>query len=257
MHLIYLDESGNTGNNLNDPQQPIFLLSAMVLPEDQWQSLEASLQAILDHRLPDWRSTPGFDIHGTELRSGKGPFAGMSVDDRIAFRDAWMQAGAEHEIRLMFRSVKKQRYAKWQIDNLGHSVFVNPHVAAFALLSRCIDNYLQQQTGDPLAILISDENREVVDDIEKAIRSLRALEGTVKLTRIIEKGFFIDSHKSLPLQLCDLYTLSLRKRSEREFGLPAKSFDDSGIVHVEKLLHTDQTQTMDVIDWLIQQHGRA
>ncbi len=227
MHLIYLDESGNTGNNLNDPEQPIFLLSAMVLVEDKWQSLEAALERILDERLPHWRTTPNFEVHGTELRSGKGPFAGMSVDDRIAFRDAWMQTGIDHDVCLMHRAVEKRKYAKWLNDTFGSSVFLNPHVAAFALLSRCIDNYLQQQSEDALAILISDENKEVVDDIEKAIRELRVFEGALKLSRIIEKGFFIDSRLSLPLQLCDLYTLSLRKRTEREHGYPAKSIDDT------------------------------
>ena len=29
MHLIYLDESGNTGNNLHETQQPVFVLTAL------------------------------------------------------------------------------------------------------------------------------------------------------------------------------------------------------------------------------------
>jgi len=33
MNLVYIDESGNTGLNLKDPQQPVFLLAAMILPE--------------------------------------------------------------------------------------------------------------------------------------------------------------------------------------------------------------------------------
>ena len=28
MHLVYFDESGNSGNNLNDADQPIFVLGA-------------------------------------------------------------------------------------------------------------------------------------------------------------------------------------------------------------------------------------
>lgn len=48
MHLVYIDESGNSGSNLNDPQQPIFVLCAMIVSEDRWQSLEASLQKVLD-----------------------------------------------------------------------------------------------------------------------------------------------------------------------------------------------------------------
>jgi hypothetical protein len=40
MHLIYFDESGNTGNNLNDRQQPIFVLCALAVPEDRWLQVE-------------------------------------------------------------------------------------------------------------------------------------------------------------------------------------------------------------------------
>lgn len=39
MHLIYIDESGNTGKNLADPQQPVFVLGALVIPEGSWQWL--------------------------------------------------------------------------------------------------------------------------------------------------------------------------------------------------------------------------
>ena len=45
-------------------------------------------------------------------------------------------------------------------------------------------------------IFISDENKEIVRDVEKSIKVLRGIEGTLKLGQIIEKGFFIDSSKS-------------------------------------------------------------
>jgi Protein of unknown function (DUF3800) len=34
MYLIYLDESGNTGNNLQETQQPVFVLAALLVPEE-------------------------------------------------------------------------------------------------------------------------------------------------------------------------------------------------------------------------------
>jgi len=43
LHLVYLDESGNTGTNLNDTEQPIFLLAALIVPEAVWQPLERDL----------------------------------------------------------------------------------------------------------------------------------------------------------------------------------------------------------------------
>lgn len=33
MHLVYLDESGNTGKDRKDSQQPVFVLAAMIVPE--------------------------------------------------------------------------------------------------------------------------------------------------------------------------------------------------------------------------------
>ena len=71
MHLIYIDESGNTGRNLADLQQPVFVLGALVVPEGLWQTIEIALeQAIKDHG-PE--SLDGDEeIHGVDLRQGTG-----------------------------------------------------------------------------------------------------------------------------------------------------------------------------------------
>lgn len=254
MHLVYLDESGNSGMNLSDPDQPIFVLCAMIVDEQRWQGLEKGLIEVLDHRLPHWKSMDRFEVHGVDLRKGGGPFSGIAVADRIAFRDAWMKVGADHGVRLMFRSVNKRRFADWLTKTFGQGVLINPHIAAFALLARGLDNYLKSISGSPLGMFISDENREVVADIEKSISLLRGTAGTMRLSQIVEKGFFVDSSKSLPLQLCDLFTLSLRKMTERSHGMVAKSIDDSGIALAQTLLFRDHQHDSDVIKWLTDQH---
>ena len=70
------------------------------------------------------------------------------------------------------------------------------------------------------------------------------------LDRIIEKGFFIDSSKSLLLQLVDLCTLQARKNEERKLGLPPKSIDDKGIALIQPLIHRGKEALPDVIQWL-------
>ena len=106
-------------------------------------------------------------------------------------------------------------------------------------------------------MLISDDNKEVVADIEKSIRVLRDTIGTLRLSRIIEKGFFVDSSKSLPLQLCDLFTLSYRKHIERAHcQMPAKTFDNTGIEISLRLTHADSKHDSSVIEWLTEQHQR-
>jgi hypothetical protein len=252
MYLVYLDESGNSGNNLADPQQPVFLLCAMIVNETEWLNLEHHLAEVVDKHFP-WPRHADFEIHGTDLRNRHGPFEAMNVADRIAFRDAWMDVAANHGVKLIYRAIEKRRYQKWQHATFGSGVFVNPHVAAFALLSRVVDDYLRSLPGPPVGMFVSDENKEITSDVEKSIRVLRGTTGTLRLERIIEKGFFINSSQSMPLQLCDLFALSLRKLEESKVGLPAKSIDATGIERAQLLVHRGNERFADVIAWLTEQ----
>jgi hypothetical protein len=255
MYLVYLDESGNSGLNLHDPQQPLFALCAMVVDEGNWKALESDLKSCLDTHFGNWKSVHGFEVHAADLRRGTGFFKDVSVDDRIAFRDEWMKVGKKHEVRLSFYTVAKKEYAQWLAKTFGGGIVINPHIVAFALLARCVDNYLQSLNDKPLGMFISDENKQVMADVEKSIRVLQGELGALQLKQIVEKGFFIDSSKSLPLQLCDLFALSLRKKRERESGLtPAKSIDDSGIKLAESLVYENNEHDGDVLDWLKKQY---
>jgi len=48
MHLVYFDESGQTGSNLADAAQPVFVLAALVVPETTWLPIERELEAIVE-----------------------------------------------------------------------------------------------------------------------------------------------------------------------------------------------------------------
>ena len=135
---------------------------------------------------------------------------------------------------------------------------INPHVAAFPLVARVVDDYLKSFPGSPLGIFISDENREVVGDVEKAIRILRGAEGVLKLGQIVEKGFFIESQKSLVLQLCDLCVYTARRKEEKKIGVAIKAIDEGGIPLIEPLIHVSDERFRDVNAWLMaeQKKGR-
>ena len=251
MHLVYLDESGNTGNNLVDSQQPIFVLGALIVPEAKWQALENDLEKALDAVFPPPRDE-SFELHAGDLRQGTGPFKGVPVATRIGIRDAWLQIAAKHGLHFIYRAITKNRYERWMKATFGMHISVNPHLAAFPLVAQVVNAYLRGLSPDALGIFISDDNREVVSDIERFLKLLRATPGTLRLDRIIEKGFFIDSRKSLLLQLADLCTLHARKAEERKLGLPAKSIDDAGIALLQGLLHRGEEAFPDVIQWLQQ-----
>ena len=251
MHLIYLDESGNTGNNLGDLQQPVFVLGGLIVPENKWQPVESELESALERHVPSPRPQD-FEMHAGDLRQGTGCFKGIAVRTRVALRDDWLRIAASHELRFIYRAIAKNRYERWMKAAFGTNISVNPHLAAFPLVAQVANSFLKAQSPEALGIFISDDNREVVSDIERFLKLLRATPGTLRLDRIIEKGFFIDSRKSLLLQLADLCTLLARKEEERKIGLPPKKIDDTGIELLQSLLHRGEEAFPDVIQWLQQ-----
>ena len=258
MHLIYFDESGNTGLNLSDNSQPVFLLCALAVPADQWQQIESELVEARRQIYPD-PVPDNFEVHGAEiLNPGKGSFyRGKPLEGRLDLYKAWIEVAKAHSLRLFTRAIAKKRYASWLAENFGTGVVINPHIAAFALLSQVVNQYLGNLEPPSLGILISDENHEVVRDIEKSIRGLRFDTGVLRLANIIEKGFFIQSHHSHLLQLCDLCTYSIRKYEEaklgRQLSYPAEVI--SGLA--EPLLHRGPEGMPDVLGWLQQQYKKG
>ncbi len=254
MHLVYVDETGNTGTNLTDTQQPIFVLGALIVPEECWQLVEADLKAAIATHFPTIAADE-IEVHAADLRSGHGVFKGAPVGDRIALRNDWLHIAQHHKLRLVYRAIEKRRFQKWLHATFGTGVLINPHVVAFPLVARVVDEYLANASESALGMFISDENKEIVRDVEKSIRVLRGVAGALRLTRIVEKGFFIDSAKSRVLQLCDMCALSARKMEERKIGLTAKPIDDNGIEMISPLIHRGNESLTDVLSWLTQQQS--
>lgn len=251
MHLIYLDESGNSGTNLSDPQQPIFILGALPIPEEKWKALVEKTE-ILKASFSKKLGRP-FEIHAHEISSGRGDFRSIGLKDRLEFIHSALDLIIEFEIPFLYRAINKKPYAKWLIEHHGAGTHINPHLAAFPFLAKSLNTYLEQIDDTALGTLICDDNREVHLDIEASLSLLQKEIGDMGLNRLIEKGFFIDSRKSLPLQLADLCVYYARKEHERTLGMKPRSIDDEAIKRIEILSAQRFSNDEQVFAWLKKQ----
>jgi hypothetical protein len=249
MHLVYFDESGNTGNNLDHAQQPIFILAALVVPATSWIAIEADLQRAIDLSFPSPRPSD-FEIHANELVNARGFFRQFPIAIRLKCYEDCLGVAKKHGLKVIHRAIAKKRYADWLQRSFGAGVQINPHIAAYALVAQVVNSYLRDLPGSPCGVFISDENKEVVRDLEKSHQVLRGTSGPLRLGQVIEKGFFIDSKKSPLLQLTDLCAYSLRLREEKQSGLPVKPLNETVIPWVEPLIHRGKESLNDVIAWL-------
>jgi len=249
MYLIYVDETGNTGTNLNDPEQPIFLLGALVISEEKWRPLEEELEACLEKYFPNRPNN--FEVHASALRRGDGYFGMFPVAHRIEFRDAWMDAAKRHGCRFIYRAIAKRRYQRWLEGEYGPGTIINPHLVAFTLITQVVNRYLKEHYQNALGLFVSDEHQQMSADVERFQKILRADPSSLGLTQIIEKGFFIDSRKSLMIQLCDLFTYSARKKEDAKgHGTKIREIDVSGVKKTDLITHRGSESLTDVIQWL-------
>ena len=84
MHFFYLDESGDSGGNLSDPQQPIFVMGGISVRDSGWNETHRRLNDILAKYF-NGVIPIGFELHAHELLSprGEGPFVNHAIERRL------------------------------------------------------------------------------------------------------------------------------------------------------------------------------
>lgn len=252
MNLIYFDESGNTGLNLKDTQQPVFVLAAMVVPESKWYLLENSFFDVVRRYFGEPLPEP-FEIHATKLKSGRGIFQHLSLQQQLSFRNEMLKLLVDNGIVIIYRRIIKSKFETFCEKYYGRGIKVSPYIMALPFVCVEVDHYLQQKGKDELDLLIFDEQKENWDDAERSLKTLRLDESSLlKTGRIIEKGFAADSSKSFGLQLVDLAVYYIRKYEEDKLGIKKVSeFDKQTFDNINRLVLTRHgSKTEDILEWV-------
>lgn len=251
MNLVYIDESGNTGLNLKDSQQPVFLLAAMILPESKWFLLEKLFFNTVRKYFGDPLPSP-FEIQAKDLKNRRGVFENLTFAQQLSFRDEILQLLLDNKIAVIYRRIIKSKFAAFCEQRYGPGIKVNPYIMALPFVCMEVDHYLQQTGDDRLGMFIFDEQKEALDDAERSLRTLRLdSKSILKTTNIIEKGFFIDSSKSFALQLVDIAAYYIRKYEENELGLRVSDIDKQTFGKIKELASTGiGSNVVDILEWV-------
>jgi hypothetical protein len=234
MYLVYVDESGNTGGNLLDPQQPVHFLAAVFVPEEVWQTGYRHWRAVVRpvaERSCDAAglALPG-ELHAVELYHGSGAFRGVPREERQRIITAALRMLPEYRLDVAYSACSKARLQRegmrlqlWPERALasgagGEMSEQQPGAFAwFYLLSAC-QFHLQQMAPQGRALLIADSS-VLAPFVRRAIRGhglAFAPEGRglpfggepplmieETFTNLLDTVHFVDSHESPYIQLAD------------------------------------------------------
>lgn len=221
MHFFYLDESGDSGANLNDDQQPIFVLGGLSIADKKWNNTKEQLDTIVSDYF-NGNIPANFEVHSHELLSpnGEGFFAGHPIDFRLALVRSLLGLIAELGHQVHFFAVEK--YCLEQSQCLYQAVFdtKHPYLLSFDYLITYMNWHVKSNLGQSArGMIVLDEKEEHHDSVEVIIQNRRfEVPNSQKVKWIVEFSYPIDSRKNPMIQLSDLVVLCIRRFLEIEKG---------------------------------------
>ncbi len=221
MHFFYLDESGDTGNNLQDAQQPIFVLAGLSVSDKKWNNTKERLDQIISRYFTDNVPTR-FELHSCELLSpnGEGPFEGHPLDDRLQLvRDL---LGLINELGHLVHFISIEKRSLVQANCQYGTVYDSnhPYLLSFDYLITYINWYVKEHLGQSArGMIVMDEKEEHHESVEAIIHNRRfEVPNNQKVKWIVEFSYPVDSRKNPMIQLSDLVALCIRRFLEIEKG---------------------------------------
>ncbi len=228
MWLAYVDESGNTGRRLDDPDQPIHWLVAVMIPEDHVLSLAADLDAVVSRACPNH---PTAELHGAQLFGGEEHWRGVSPDQRVEAYEEALALLATHEASIAHSSINKA--GLWS----SSSQATTPHLLALQFLVERLDGFVGRQ-ADPLrsrALLVADETAEHETYSIGLVAGLQTHGvGVVagrRVENIVDTVHFVRSKDNRGVQLADLVAYALN-RTRRRRGQTHLSPGDQALIRM-------------------------
>lgn len=214
MWLGYLDETGNTGDRLDDPDNPTLVLAAVLVHEEQVQPLARAMEGLVTTILD---VQPGqVELHGCAIFQRTGRWKRVSVDKRVEVYSKAIDLLAAHECVVAHSSIDKPEL-KRQYATPG-----NPYLLALQFLCEKLDKWARIQQGDRSRILlVADETKEqetgalsLVADMQRWGSPIGS--GISQLKHVIDTMHFVSSRTNPGVQLADLVAYVL----QRQWALP-------------------------------------
>lgn len=221
MHFFYLDESGDTGDDLLNPEQPIMVLGGVSVKDTGWNTTHTRLRqlfaAYFDGDVPEQ-----FELHASQLLcpEGEGPFLGHPLEDRLALARQVLDLVAERGHSIHAFGIDKATLMGAECPAPLAYDDNSPWLLAYDYLITYINWYVKERLGqNSRGMLIHDVKTELHHQIERIAHN-RRFEGPQahRVKWVVEFSYPVDSTKNPMIQISDLVTFCIRRFLESENG---------------------------------------
>lgn len=221
MHFFYLDETGDTGRNLLDPGQPIFVIGGISLRDEGWVRTQEEYSKIITNFFAG-QVPRNFELHAHKMlgAQGEGHLQGRSLEERCALAEDLLSLIGDRKHGVHFIALDKKKMAAKPCElDLGYDATA-PYLLGFDYMITHINWFVKERLGrSARGMIIFDQKKQFQKPIEGLIHHRRF--GGAKTHRvkwISEFGYSVDSRKNPMVQLSDLVIYMVRRFLEIEHG---------------------------------------
>lgn len=237
MRLYYVDESGNTGLNLDSPEQPVHWVVALEFTPPAVKAIQAEMLGLASRVFGVRARNPEFEFHGGDIFQGRGDCSRLPVAERVALYAELLSLVGKHGCSLFVQGIDKAGLRARSVAS-GEPP-LHPHRLAFMYLLERIDEWLEraQPEGsvEPLyGLVVADEQKEMDREIVQRFADWRD-SGTRfghrarELRYLLDTIHYVPSQDSWLIQLvdCVAYVRSRFGRVLREKGADEELYSAS------------------------------
>lgn len=202
MYIAFVDESGNTGHKLRDPDQPYHYIGGICVEYEKCLALQNDIEKIAITSLGTSTLPDNFEFKGHWLFSGNEYFDGMSPTQRIEITNALLALLDMHGISTIVSAINKPALADKYLSPF------HPHDLANLFFLEMFQEFLDEKNKYGLVVADEEQSRyeKIISDFKKYKKQGTGFSAykSVEITRIIDNIHFVKSHNSWPLQLADV-----------------------------------------------------
>jgi hypothetical protein len=235
MRLYYVDESGNTGLNLDSADQPVHWVVALEFTPEAAKAIQSEMHGLASRFFGARSRDPDFEFHGGDIFQGRGDCSPLGVSARVVLYAELLSLVRRYDCSIFVEGIDKaglRTYAAGRGEPPVH-----PHKLAFTYLLERIDEALERAQPDtaPLyGLVVADEQKEMDREIVQRFADWRDV-GTRfghrsrELRYLLDTIHYVPSHDSWLIQLvdCVAYIRGRYDRVLREKGTDEERYSAS------------------------------
>lgn len=205
MICAYVDESGNSGTDLQDPNQPRHYVGALLIPEAHWSDINAAMRGLAAEAIALGAAAQGFEFHGSKMFAGNEGWRSMLRTDRMLVYEKCIDLLEIYNLHLVVGCCDKVKLREYEDA-------IHPHLIAFDLCLERIAKHAAEMNS--LVFVVADDNESIRQQTRGLLHTRRreeSLPSCQDMQRVVDTIHFMDSAESWHLQLCDLSLFALRR----------------------------------------------